>query len=138
MYIFGSGSEKNMEGVAADLILVMRHALRYGVMDFSVVEGVRAMAEQNRYYAIGKSKVPWPESRHNVTEAEPIGQAVDAVPYVNGAPSWNHYHCSVLAGGILLSAGALGVSIRWGGNWDMDGEPITDQQFQDLVHYEKY
>jgi hypothetical protein len=30
----------------------------------------------------------------------------------------------------------VGVMIRWGGNWDMDGEPITDQDFQDLVHFE--
>jgi len=31
----------------------------------------------------------------------------------------------------------LEVDLRWGGNWDMDGEPITDQDFQDLVHFEE-
>jgi peptidoglycan L-alanyl-D-glutamate endopeptidase CwlK len=30
----------------------------------------------------------------------------------------------------------LGVKLRWGGNWDRDGEPVTDQDFQDLVHFE--
>ena len=131
MFQFGRQSEKNMEGVDPDLVLVVRHALRYGPMDIAVVCGIRGRAEQNRYNDIGKSKVRWPNSKHNT------GKALDCVPYVNGRPSWNHYHCSVLAGGILLSAGVLGVPIRWGGNWDRDGEPITDQQFQDLVHYEK-
>jgi len=38
----------------------------------------------------------------------------------------------------MLAAAALAkVKIRWGGNWDMDGEPVTDQEFQDLVHYER-
>ena len=138
MYKFGRESKKNMDGVDLDLVLVMRHALRYGIMDFSVVEGIRGRAEQNRYYDLKKSRVRWPHGKHNVTLVDPIGKALDCVPYVKGRPSWNHYHCSVLAGGILLSAGILGVPLRWGGNWDMDGEPITDQDFQDLVHYEKH
>lgn len=137
MFQFGKQSEKKLAGVDMDLVAVMRHALKYGVMDFSVVEGIRARAEQDRYYDLEKSLVRWPHGKHNITMENPIGKALDCVPYVNGRPSWNHYHCSVLAGGILLSAGVLGVSIRWGGDWDMDGEPITDQQFQDLVHYEK-
>jgi peptidoglycan L-alanyl-D-glutamate endopeptidase CwlK len=136
MFQFGNQSEKNMEGVDADVVLVMRYALRYGAMDFSVVEGIRGRAEQDRFHTLKKSRVRWPHGKHNVTEWDPIGKALDCVPFVNGRPSWNHYHCSVLAGGILLSGGVLGVSIRWGGNWDMDGEPITDQEFQDLVHYE--
>ena len=46
-------------------------------------------------------------------------------------------HCCVLAGIILTCAVKRGIKIRWGGNWDMDSEPITDQDFQDLVHYER-
>lgn len=36
----------------------------------------------------------------------------------------------------VLATVKLGIDIRWGGNWDMDGEPVTDQNFQDLVHFE--
>ena len=63
------------------------------------------------------------------------GQTV-FVPVINGKLSWEKEHCLVLAGMVLAIGKTLGHSIRWGGNWDMDGEPITDQDFQDLVHFE--
>ena len=74
----------------------------------------------------------WPDGKHNKMPSE----AVDVVPYINGKASWDKLHCCVLAGIVLACAVRLGESVRWGGNWDMDGEPITDQDFQDLVHFE--
>jgi len=51
-------------------------------------------------------------------------------------PRLNGLILSIING--QLSVGKmLEVDLRWGGNWDMDGEPITDQDFQDLVHFEE-
>lgn len=36
----------------------------------------------------------------------------------------------------LYLAGEISHIIRWGGNWDRDGEIITDQGFDDLCHVE--
>ena len=130
---FGTASQRNLETAHLDLQFVMREALAMGIMDFSVIEGHRDKSRQNRLYAIGKSRVRWPDGKHNRNPSD----AVDAVPYVNGKYSWNKLHCCVLAGVILACAKKLGIKIRWGGNWDMDSEPITDQDFQDLVHYER-
>jgi len=107
--------------------------LAYNVLDCMVDCGYREKAEQHRLYLINKSKVEWPHSKHNHLPSK----AMDLVPVINGKASWNHYHCSVLAGLVLAAASELGVKIRWGGNWDMDHEPITDQDFQDLAHYEE-
>lgn len=131
-FCFGKASLNRLDTVDKYLSLVMNAALNTEVMDISIVEGHREKEKQNEYFKAGKSKVEWPKGKHNKIPS----CAVDAAPWVNGKISWNKLHCCVLAGVILACAAELGIKIRWGGNWDMDSEPITDQDFQDLVHFE--
>lgn len=131
-YKFGTRSLDKLCSADYGLQSVMQVAIDTGIMDFSITEGHREEAVQNKYFESGKSKVKWPDGKHNKTPSE----AVDVVPFISDKASWNKLHCCVLAGVILACASRLGISIRWGGNWDMDGEPITDQDFQDLVHFE--
>ena len=131
-YSFGVQSSINLEQCCFDLQYVMNNAIAMDLMDFSITEGYRGKARQNRFFDIGKSRVKWPDGKHNSIPSK----AVDAVPYINNKSSYNKLHCCVLAGIILATAKKLGIEIRWGGNWDQDGEPVTDQGFQDLVHYE--
>lgn len=130
---FGPSSQKNLDTAHPDLQRLARESLALGIMDFAITEGHRDKARQDRMYDLGKSKVRWPNGKHNKTPSD----AIDAVPYINGEPSWNKLHCCVLAGIMLACAARLDVKIRWGGNWDRDGEPVTDQDFQDLVHFER-
>jgi len=129
----GKKSKQNYELLDSDMRRVVMRVLGYGVLDFFIACTYRTRGEQNRLFDAKKSKVKWPRSKHNHKPA----LAMDLVPWVAGKPSWNHYHCSVLAGLVMAAAFEEGVRIRWGGNWDMDGEPITDQSFQDLAHFEK-
>ena len=129
---FGKTSQMKLYTIHPDLEIIMEDALDTGIMDFSIIEGHRGEIEQNRYYRLGKSRVKFPDGKHN---KKPSG-AVDAAPYINGKVSWNKLHCCVLAGIILACAAKREIKLRWGGNWDMDSEPITDQDFQDLVHFE--
>lgn len=133
---FSKESEAKLLTVEKSLQAVAMKALSYGVMDAMVTEGARDEAHQNKMFKTGKSKVKWPNSKHNVTAPEGLARAIDVAPYVNGAPSWDTNHCLVWAGLMLAAAAELKIKIRWGGNWDMDGEPVTDQKFQDLVHFE--
>ena len=130
---FGAKSEQNYGTLTWNLRKVADKGLGYGIMDFSIDCGFRTKAEQDRVFRLKRSKVQWPNSRHNHLPSK----AMDLVPYVRGKSSWNKLHCCVLAGLILAAAAELGVKLRWGGNWDMDSEPITDQDFQDLVHFEE-
>lgn len=129
---FGKTSQMKLYTVHFDLGIIMYDALDAGIMDFSIIEGHRGKVEQNRYYDLGKSRVKFPDGKHNKEPSE----AVDVAPYINGKTSRNRLHCCVLAGIILACAAKRGIKLRWGGNWDMDGEPITDQDFQDLAHFE--
>ena len=130
---FSNRSEEKLSQCSYGIQAVMRKSLAMEIMDFSIVEGYRDEQKQTEYFLSGQSKVEWPDGKHNTVPSK----AVDAVPYVAGSLSWNKLHCCVLAGIILTVAKTLSVKIRWGGNWDMDQEPITDQYFQDLVHFEE-
>lgn len=134
---FSRRSERRLETVDLALQHLMRQALALELIDFAITEGFRPRAIQDKYYheRPQRSKVKWPHSKHN---SQPYAFAVDAAPYVRGKISYNYSHCCYLAGVILAVSKKISVPIRWGGNWDMDLEPVTDQDFQDLVHYELY
>lgn len=136
-FSYGKKSAGVLITVSLNIQLVFYEALSMGLIDISAIEGRRAKSRQNRLFKIDKSRVEWPYSKHNVLNQNDFAHALDAAPYVNGKISDNWYHCIYLAGVIQACGKKLGVPIRWGGNWDQDGEPITDQDFQDLWHYEE-
>jgi peptidoglycan L-alanyl-D-glutamate endopeptidase CwlK len=102
-----------------------------------VICGHRTEAEQSVACRTGKSKAPWPTSRHNSLPSE----AVDLAPLKNGTIDWNDTALfRDLANHVLAVAKARGVSIRWGGDWDGDGltrgDGDKDERFVDLPHFE--
>lgn len=135
--VYGKKSMERLLTANAELRLVFTTALDIGLIDISIIQARRSKIIQNEYFAAGKSKVQWPNSKHNVLLPNDLSMAVDAAPFVNGKVSWKKEHCIYLAGIVLTVAHYHRVKIRWGGNWDMDREPVTDQEFQDLVHYER-
>jgi len=136
-YSYGRTSSGVLITASLNIQLVFDEALAMGLIDISAIEGRRARARQNRLYRIDRSRVMWPDSKHNVLKPDDLAHAIDAAPFVNGKISDNYYHCIYLAGVIQCCGKKLSIPIRWGGNWDMDGEPVTDQDFQDLWHYEE-
>lgn len=136
-FIFGENSSKHLSQVHPDLRAIAELALSWGIMDFTIYTSIRPKGEQNRAYMMGDSKVQWPNSKHNILKPEDLSDAMDIAPYINGNISWETSHCIFLAGIMSAAAAELGIGMRWGGDWDMDGEPITDQSFNDLVHFER-
>ena len=100
--------------------------------DCTIVEGRRSKSRQTRLYNIGKSRVRYPNSRHNKDPS----MAVDVAPYLNGKVSWDTRHCLYFAGFVMGTASVFGLHIRYGGDWNQNFEVITDQTFQDLCHFE--
>jgi peptidoglycan LD-endopeptidase CwlK len=101
-------------------------------MDISLVYGHRGQAEQNRLYDEGKSKLRWPKSKHNSFPSK----AVDIQPYPypeNEVELWAAL--GFMAGLAIRIADEHGIKLRWGGDWDMDGD-VTDNNFDDLFHLE--
>lgn len=97
--------------------------------DCSILEGHRPQELQEEYFRTGKSKVRWPNGKHN---SQP-SKAVDVAPW---PIDWNDtnrfYHFGGYVKGVAQS---MGIEIRWGGDWDGDTD-LDDQTFMDLVHFE--
>lgn len=99
--------------------------------DCTIVQGYRSKLDQNLYYQTGKSKVKYPNSKHNSNPS----MAVDVAPYINGSVCWDELQCRHFAGFVMGVASQMRMAIRWGGDWDGDKD-MKDQNFNDLVHFE--
>ncbi len=127
---FSITSKKRLSTCHPDLQRLFNRVIE--VMDCTIIEGHRNRARQNRFYRDGRSKVQWPDGKHNKVPSE----AVDAGPYIPGKGiSWERNQCCYFAGLVKGIASEMGIKIRWGGDWDKDND-VNDQTFNDLVHFE--
>jgi len=96
--------------------------------DFSVLCGYRGKAAQREAFLSGRSKVDWPDSRHNATPS----LAVDIAPW---PIDWsNEDRFIYLAGFVMSNAKSMGVDLVWGGDWS--GNMMINSGFRDLGHFE--
>ena len=128
-------SEQRLEGVNAALVNVVHRAIKRLPFDVLVVEGLRSKQRQAELYAQGRTKpgkiVTWTMQSKHID-----GRAVDLAPLVDGQIDWNDskkFDAINLA--MTTSAAELGVSIRWGADWDGDGKP-RERGEADSPHFE--
>lgn len=120
-------SIERLKCVDRRLAAVTRRAAEISTVDFQVTEGVRSLARQRELVARGASKTL--RSRH-IT-----GHAVDVVAYVGSRISWEAPLYFAIRDAFVSAAHELGVTIRWGGDWDGDGIS-SDESFFDSPHFE--
>ena len=120
---FGSRSRKRLKGVDAKLVNVLNATVK--IMDITVIEGLRSKERQAELLEKGATKVKY--SKHME------GRAVDVAPYPIQWKDRERFH---YMGGIIRGVRSqMGIKVRWGGDWDSDGE-VKDNNFDDLVHIE--
>ena len=106
---------------------VFNEVIKY--IDCSVLEGHRGEERQNRLFEEGKTKVTYPNGRHNSNPSN----AVDVTPY---PINWEDRERQTLFAGFVIGiARSMGITLRWGGDWDMDFE-VMDNRFDDFPHFE--
>lgn len=127
VFYLGSRSVSRLEGVHPDLVRVVKRAITLTRVDFGVSEGRRSMAKQRELFEAGATKIL--DSRH-IT-----GHAVDLYAYVAGEARWDWPLYAVIAKAMKDAAVIEGVSLRWGGDWDGDGDS-SDEKFKDGPHFE--
>ena len=126
-YKFGASSLEKLKTCDSKIIFVMEKAIQ--IIDFSVICGHRGMKDQNKAFRAGRSKLQWPKSKHNSTPSK----AIDIAPWpINWKDTKRFYYL----GGIVMGiAQENNIQLRWGGDWDMDGD-TSDNSFNDLAHFE--
>lgn len=143
-YSFSQRSNDKLQNVHPDLVQICHYAMDTQIMDFSVVEGARSLTRQRDLVAKGASKTM--NSRHLIQD-DGYAHAVDLYPYpinmhkVRAHDTVEICRFGVLAGLVksgaedLYKQGKISHKIRWGGDWDNDGETL-DHRFFDAPHFE--
>jgi peptidoglycan L-alanyl-D-glutamate endopeptidase CwlK len=102
-------------GVHPDLVSVVQMAIQRTAVDFTVVEGIRTLAQQREYVTKGASQTM---ASYHLPQADGLGHAVDLAPLVGGVIPWNNWHAFAdLADLVKGCAAELGVPVEWGGDW---------------------
>lgn len=125
--ILNQRSLDRLHGVAKDLVDVVKRAAELSTVDFQVTEGVRTLERQKELYAARKS--------HTMNSKHLTGDAVDLHAIVDGEANWRPKYYDYLDKAMQDAALEIGINLRWGGDWDGDGDR-TDQTFNDLCHWE--
>lgn len=123
--------EERLDKVHPALAKLVREVA--SVYPLIVICGERTKADQDKAYHSGKSKLKWPDGKHNIKPPETLSFAVDIAPLpLDWRDKERFYY---LGGYMMATAKRLNINIRWGGDWDSDFD-LHDQNLYDLVHYE--
>lgn len=156
----GAGSQRQYDTLHKDLKAVVDWALRHCLVDFTITEGNRPVERQFELFKKGRElkngkwvlvKPKWKVT--NIDGYDIVGKhnhdpslAFDFCAYVPGKVKelmWDVPHLTyiaaslVAAGDTLYGMGAITHKVRWGGNWDKDGD-LADNNFYDRPHVELY
>ncbi|WP_367352786.1 M15 family metallopeptidase [Achromobacter animicus] len=104
-----------LEGVHPDLVDVVQLAIQRTSVDFTVVEGVRTLAQQHDYVRRGASQTM---ASYHLPQRDGLSHAVDLAPIVNGGIPWSNWQAFAdLAAVVKGCAAEIGVPVEWGGDW---------------------
>jgi len=148
MFTFGSRSLEELGTCHPDLRIIADEALIVSPIDWGISDGGRTFDEQLKYFLKGASTLDprIPEKRKKANHLKTPSMAFDFYAYVPGKRelAYDLSHLCLIAGVIISTAnrlyaeGKISHLVRWGGNWDRDGEILTDQSFDDSPHIELY
>lgn len=154
-YILGKTSKERLAGVHPKLARVVNRAIQISKQDFSVLEGVRTKTRQFELYGQGRTKaelmakgidprlarpamtkVTWTLLSNHIAKADGYGHAVDLIPYPldwEGPTRFPKF--DAISRAMFAASKELAVSIRWGADWDQDGNP-RERGETDSPHFE--
>ena len=124
---FGKKSKERLNTCNERLQKVFNEVIKH--VDCSVLEGHREKDRQNKLYEEGKTKVKYPNGRHNRQPSS----AVDVTTY---PVDWEDRERQTLFAGFVIGvASQMNINLRWGGDWDQDFQ-VVDNRFDDFPHFE--
>ena len=141
MYKYSKRSIAKIEKEAApDMKLLLYTALPLSYLDFGIGTIYRNKKAQNAAYDSGASKVRFPDGEHNTMPSN----AADLFAYKKKKPTYEMIYYVALLGVMYAAFTLLQMQgkisqdkyLRSGIDWDMDRELLTDQEFDDGMHFE--
>ena len=124
---FGNASQARLATCDKRLQDVFNEVIKY--FDCTIACGIRTKEDQDKAVAEGKSKTPYPQSKHNSNPSK----AADVYPFPVDFNDTNRMR--YFAGFVMGIAASKGIKLRWGGDWNQDTQ-LKDNSFNDLPHFE--
>lgn len=131
---FSRASLSKLADCHMDLQVIFFEVIKH--VDCVVLEGYRNEEEQNRAYEEGKSKLRWPNGKHNIKPSN----AVDVAPYP--VPLWSNEEDFIYFGGFVMGVamrlfeeGKITHKLKFGGDWNGTNR-VTVGDFKDYLHFE--
>jgi len=137
MASYGRRSLEKLSTCHEEIQVVCHEVIK--VNDHTIIWGARGEEAQNRAFEGGFSTKRWPESKHNAVPPG-LSDAIDIAPWHTIKPHirWDATNEFIyLAGHMMQAAAALGVKLRWGGDWDQDRDLYDINKPFDLGHFER-
>jgi peptidoglycan L-alanyl-D-glutamate endopeptidase CwlK len=135
MPAFSSISFSKLATCHVDLQTIFYEVIKH--FDCTILEGHRNQEQQDADFEAGRSKLKWPNGKHNSTPSN----AVDACFYP--VPGWDMIEDFIYFGGMVMgiaaklkSEGKVSHGLRYGGNWKGDNKPGEQVSLKDYVHFE--
>jgi len=132
-YKLSERSLRRMQDINPNLHNVILFAIRRTPIDFGIawMGGLRTAEEQNQLFKDGYSQCDGYEklSKHQ------SGNAIDLNIFVGSKVIENKEMLCVVAGVMFSCANELEIKIRWGLDWNLNGD-IRDNKFNDQYHFE--
>lgn len=133
MPIFSKRSMDYLKTCHPDLVVLFCTIIKK--IDCTILVGYRGEDDQNKAVLEGKSKLSWPNSKHNHMPS----LAVDVAPY---PINWKDLNKFYWFGGYVLGVAQqlkdqniITHDIRWGGSWNGVGN-LNTHGLNDLPHFE--
>lgn len=125
MPVFGTASKAALKKCHPLLRAIAEEAIKE--IDFKVLDATRGRLAQEKAFRQGHSKVHFGDSAHNYVPA--IAFDLFPAPY-----DWDNRQAFINLSKIILRIGKeKGTPLRWGGDWNMDGN-LSDGW--DMPHFE--
>lgn len=154
MHKFGKRSQECKATLHEDWQVIHDTAIKTIPVDYGIHQGGRTYALQLEYFLTGKSRLD-PRIPEQLAKAKHViipgvrdkAKASDihiSEKHRGKSLAWDKDHLIYVAGYLMATAdllfrqGKISHRLRWGGNWDMDGTIVIDQEFDDLPHLELF
>jgi peptidoglycan L-alanyl-D-glutamate endopeptidase CwlK len=126
-------SLQRMTGVNPKLINLALLAIKRTPIDFGIafMGGLRTPEEQNQLFKDGYSKC----DGYTKISKHQSGEAIDVNVFVDSKVVENKEMLCVIAGVMFSCASELNIKLRWGLDWNGNGD-IRDNKFNDMYHFE--
>ena len=156
MFKLGKSSKERYDTLHKDLRAVIDKALMYSSIDFSIIEGYRPVEKQMEYYKRGREEIDgkwvivdkskvityvdgyFVKGKHNYDPS----RAFDFCVYIPGKRHMNYDkshmvalgHMFITLGKQLFDEGKITHKVRWGADFNRNGEICEKDTFCDMPH----